>query len=101
MKLIGAIIQKDDAGRVVDELLRREYRATRLDSSGGFLRKTNATLLIGVEAAQVEEVISVIRSVAKPRTEVAVPESGGRARRQVDLHAAVVFVLDVEGFSRV
>jgi uncharacterized protein YaaQ len=101
VKLIVAIIQKDDAGRVVDELLRREYRTTRLDSSGGFLRKTSTTLLIGVEVAQVEEVISAIRAAAKPRTEVALKRSADQAEGRVELRAAIVFVLDLEGFIRI
>ena len=46
---------------VVDELLRREYRTTRINSSGGFLSHGNATLLIGVERSEVEDVLAVVR----------------------------------------
>lgn len=38
MKLIVAIVHNEDAGALVDALLDRDYRATRLHSSGGFLK---------------------------------------------------------------
>ena len=38
MKLIVAIVHNEDAGALVDALLEKEFRATRLHSSGGFLR---------------------------------------------------------------
>ena len=94
MKLVIAIIQKDDAGRVMDALLKQEFRATRIDSSGGFLRKTNATLLIGVEEADVDEVIAAVRSTTKPRTDAAEGSS-----KKVDL-GAVLFVVDLDGAVR-
>ena len=40
MKLIVAIIHNEDAGALVDGLLEKEYRATRLHSSGGFLKQS-------------------------------------------------------------
>ena len=101
MKMVVAIVHKDDAGGVVDALLRQEYRATRLNSSGGFLRKSNATLLIGVEEGAVDDVIGIIRASARSRTEVAAPRSSVPGSRQVDLRAAVVFVINLEGVVRV
>ena len=101
MKLVVAIVHNDDARSAVDALLQHEYRATRLDSSGGFLRKSNATLLVGVDEAAVDDVISIIRSNTKVRTQVAERESAQQPKRRVDLRAAVVFVVDIEGFVRV
>ena len=100
MKVVVAIIHDDDARGVVDALLKREYRATRLNSSGGFLRKTNATLLIGVDEAAVDEVISLIRAHAKARSGMAADESARTSKRRADLRPAIVFVVDLEGFVR-
>ena len=47
MKLVTAIVHNEDAANLVDALLEREYRATRLHSSGGFLKQGNATILVG------------------------------------------------------
>ena len=100
MKLIIAIVHKDDAGPVLDELLRREYRATRINSSGGFLRQGNSTLLIGVDEADVDHVIAAIRATAKRRTQPAVERSSASAGAVVETRAATVFVVDLAGVVR-
>jgi uncharacterized protein YaaQ len=48
VKLVFAIIHNEDAGALVDGLLAKDYRATRLHSSGGFLKQSNATVVLGV-----------------------------------------------------
>jgi uncharacterized protein YaaQ len=95
-KLIVAIVHRDDARAVVEVLLAHNYSATRIDSAGGFLRKTNATLLIGVAGDAVSDVVHLIRANTRSRTETA-DEPG---RRRVEVHPAVLFVLDVEAFLR-
>ncbi|MEO8251746.1 MAG: cyclic-di-AMP receptor, partial [Chloroflexota bacterium] len=47
MKLVVAVVHSEDAGSLVDALLEKEFRATRLQSSGGFLKQGNATILVG------------------------------------------------------
>ncbi len=49
MKLVVAIVHNEDAGALVDALLEREHRATRLHSSGGFLKQSNATIIVGID----------------------------------------------------
>ena len=100
MKLVIAIVQHDDAGRIVEALLDREFRTTRLDSSGGFLRKSNATLLVGVDDSRVEEVLAILRVHARSRTEV-VQRATLPSMHQVDLKSAVVFIVDIEGVTRI
>ena len=93
-KLIIAVVQNDDADAVVDALLDAGYRATRLASTGGFLRKGNTTLLIGAAEDQIDAVLDLLRKNAKSvpaedETPGAVPQA-----------AATVFVLDLEGYER-
>jgi uncharacterized protein YaaQ len=98
--LVVAIVHHDDGGGMVDALLKQAYRATRLQSSGGFLKKSNATILVGVDDDAVDDVISVIRANSKSRTQSVDPGRPGAARN-VDLRAAIVFVVPVERFERV
>jgi uncharacterized protein YaaQ len=67
MKLVIAIIHSEDAGALVDALTDKEYRVTRLHSTGGFLKQNNATVLVGVEEAQVDDVLAVIRQTCHAR----------------------------------
>ena len=49
MKLVLAVVHNEDAKVLIDALLKRQHRATWLHSSGGFLKQSNATVLVGVE----------------------------------------------------
>ena len=90
MKLIIAVVQNHDADAVVDALVAADYRATRFASTGGFLRRGNTTIMIGVQDQQVDHVIDVIRDVARASGE-SLPEGQS---------AATVFVLDLEEYQR-
>ena len=108
MKLVVAIVHNEDAGPLVAALLERQYRATRLHSSGGFLRQSNATVLLGVDEAQVNEVLEVIRLNCTSRTQVVNPmppimEPGEFYMPypvEVEMGGAVVFVVPVDRFER-
>jgi uncharacterized protein YaaQ len=90
LKLMMVIIQPKDADLVVDHLLRDEYRVTRINSTGGFLRQDQVTLLIGVEKSQTEEVLRIIRFCCHPHAEMESSKTGMTRRR------AMVFILGVE-----
>ncbi|NLG86326.1 MAG: hypothetical protein GX489_03825, partial [Firmicutes bacterium] len=49
MKMIVAVVQDQDASQLLQKLLSSNYRATRLATTGGFLRQGNTTLMIGAE----------------------------------------------------
>jgi uncharacterized protein YaaQ len=109
VKLIVAIVHNEDAGALVDALLDREYRATRLHSSGGFLKQSNATIMVGVEETHVEEVLAIVRENCTSRTQVVNPmppimEPGEFFMPyplEVEVGGATVFVLPVERFERI
>lgn len=94
MKLVIAVVQNDDADAVIDALLEHDFRATRLASTGGFLRRGNTTLLIGVEDAQIDTVLDLIREHAVTRTRQQGPTG------EVQPAAATVFVLNLEDYQR-
>ncbi len=109
VKLIVAIVHNEDARALVDALLERDFRSTRLHSSGGFLRQSNATIMLGVEDAQVDEVMSLVRETCTARTQVVNPmppimEPGEfflPYPLEVEVGGATVFVLPVERFERI
>ena len=108
MKLVVAIVHNEDAGALVDALLEKQYRATRLHSSGGFLKQSNATILLGVEEPAVDEVMEIIAANCKARTQVVNPmppimEPGEFFMPyplEVEVGGATVFVLPVERVER-
>ncbi len=108
MKLVVAIVHNEDAGPLVDALLEREYRTTRLHSSGGFLRQSNATVLVGVDDDRVDDVVSIVRENCHARTQVVNPmppimEPGEFFMPyplEVEVGGATVFVLPVERSER-
>jgi uncharacterized protein YaaQ len=108
MKLVVAIVNNEDAGVLVDALLEREYRATRMHSSGGFLKQSNATVIVGVDEEQIEEVLGIVRDNCHARTQIVNPmppimEPGEFFMPyplEVEVGGATVFVLPVERFER-
>jgi len=87
MKLIIAIVRDVDASSAVEHLVARDHRVTRIASTGGFLRRGNVTLLIGVEDQHVQPVIDILRDTCSPS--------------ESDHHRATIFVVDAPHFEQV
>jgi uncharacterized protein YaaQ len=108
MKLVIAIVHGEDAGALVDALTDKEYRVTRLQSSGGFLKQSNASIMVGVEEAQVDDVLAVIRETCHARQQYINPmppimEPGEFYMPypvEVSFGGATVFVIDVARYER-
>lgn len=111
MKLILAVVQADDANRVVQALNSAGFRVTRIATQGAWLRRENATLLVGVDDGKVNDVMRVLRSHAQRRTAyINVPAESSALDgmmgppgmpMEVEVGGATVFVLDVERTARV
>jgi uncharacterized protein YaaQ len=80
MKLLVFVTEDAVADRTVDALVEQGYRVTRLASTGGFLRRGNTTLLVGVEENAVERAVTIVRGAAP---------------------GALVITLDLERYERV
>ncbi len=94
MNLILAILQNEDADPVSGGLLAAGFRVTRLNTAGGFLRRGNVTLLIGVEATQVDDVLKIIQANCRARADARPLESG------MPSYGATAFVLEADRFVR-
>src|SRR5712691_10883834 len=103
MKMVVAIVHPEDAGALVDALTDKDYRVTRLHSQGGFLKQSHATILAGVEEAQVDDVLATIRETCHARSQFINPmppimEPGEFYMPypvEVTFGGATVFVVDV------
>ena len=108
MKLIVAIVQDEDVDNLTDALIRDGFRVTRTGSTGSFLRMGNSSLMIGIDDAQVPQVVAIIRRICRRRKQMAVPYSPALEpgllympeNFEVEVGGAVVFVADIERFER-
>jgi uncharacterized protein YaaQ len=87
MKLILAIVRDSDSDSVTQALTSADFRVTRVASTGGLLRRGMTTLLIGLEAEQVDAAIKVLRQNCTPASE------GGKR--------ATLFVVPVDRFEQI
>jgi len=107
MKLVLAIINRDDAGDVTRSLSRQGFSSTKLATTGGFLLTGNTTILVGVDAEKVQEVIAVIKKHSHSRKQL-IPTAAGMSDGyypavpvEVTVGGATIFVVDIEYFERV
>ncbi|GAW93819.1 hypothetical protein KKC1_29460 [Calderihabitans maritimus] len=100
MKLVIAIVQDADADSLLEELIRYKFRATKLASSGGFLRRGNTTILIGVEDDEVEQVKHLIRANCERRQIRRLAFEEKEDLQELLTTGTVVLVLNVEEFEK-
>ena len=104
MKLVVTIVQDKDSNRLSNAFIESDIRATKLSSTGGFLRSGNTTFLIGIEDERVEEVLGIIKEVSKKRSEYVTPSVNvdspieATSTYPIEVGGATVFVLPVERF---
>jgi len=86
MKLIISIVRDRDADPVSRALTMKDFRVTLIASTGGFLRRGNSSLFIGLEDEKVEEALEIIRTNLEP------PDNPDQKR-------ATIFVINVHQFT--
>lgn len=107
MKLLVAVVQDKDSTRLSNALVQEWIRATKLASTGGFLKAGNTTFLIGVDDEKVEEVMQIIRSNCRVRDQMVTPVSPVSGSTdsyvpfpvEVQVGGAAVFVIPVDRFE--
>ncbi|MET3291286.1 UNVERIFIED_CONTAM: uncharacterized protein YaaQ [Brevibacillus sp. OAP136] len=106
MKMVIAVVQDKDSALLSQTLVKQGFRATKLASTGGFLRAGNTTFLIGTDNEKVSDVIDIIQKSCKSRKQMVTPVSplGSTVDSfmpypmEVQVGGAAVFVLDVQDF---
>lgn len=107
-KMIIAIVQDQDSQELADQLVKNNFRATKLATTGGFLRAGNTTFLCGVNDDRVDEILSVINQTCGNREQLVSPITpmGGSADSyipypvEVEVGGATVFVMPVDAFHQ-
>lgn len=87
MKMIIAIVDDDDCDTVIKALISDGLRVTRIASTGGFLRRGNSTMMLGLDDDKVDQAIHIIRD------NTTTPTGPGMRR-------ATIFVLNVDQFTQ-
>jgi uncharacterized protein YaaQ len=108
LKLVIIIASDSDADRLMKVLVERGYPATKISSTGGFLRRGSATILSGVDDGEVGDVLALVRAECHARTEYVpvqtLPFFGEGAALsepvEVRVGGAIVFVVGVERFEK-
>lgn len=104
MKMVMAVVSRQEAGEVVHELVASGRTATAVESRGGVLRQQYDTLFIAVEDEHLDEVLAIVGRSC--HSCVSVERRGGPAagpdlsRDIADVGGAVVCVWELESFHR-
>jgi len=94
MKLLLAIVRDDFAADVTFALNNEGFSVTRISSTGGFWRRGNVTLLVGVEDDRTDDALAIVNRHAGPEVESSsAPETHPPSR-------ATIFVLGVNAVER-
>jgi uncharacterized protein YaaQ len=104
MKMVMAVVPRDEAGRVIEALVSTGHTASFSDSRGGVLRQAQQMLFIAVENKDLERVLTIIRDNCHSRvvvetSEPKTPFSLGSTPVTAELGGAVVFIWDLDRFE--
>jgi len=102
--MLLAVVQDQDLDTATRALEPLGAPVVYLASSGGFLGRRNATLLIGLPAGSEEKVLEILRNACRQRIEfMTMPVEGAPmpmpAPIQVTVGGATVFALPVERYE--
>lgn len=106
MKLITAIVNKDDSNAVQTGLTSKGFSVTRIATTGGFLMAGNVTFILGVEDDKVDEAIEIIADQSRQRQQLVPPTASygmgisNAYPLEVTMGGATVFVQNIERFEK-
>jgi len=108
MKLIVAVVQDYDVDRLLGEVTAAGFGATRIASTGGYLRTGNATVLLGVADEDVRRALDLLAGVCGARVErpevpldPELPELYASGVAGMRLGGGVAFVVPIRRLERV
>lgn len=109
VKLVVAVVHDSDVPDLMEDLTKNEFQATKLATTGGFLKEGNTTFLIGTDEKHVEKVIAIIKENCESRKKTIAPmspianslESYYTFPMEVKIGGATVFIIDTEQFIKV
>jgi len=104
--LIMAVVQEQDQDVAMRTLERLHVPAVYMASTGGYLGRRNATLMIGLPRGREQEVLKMLQETCRQRVEyMTLPLEGSAmpmpAPVAVTVGGATVFALPVERFEEI
>ncbi|MDP2329063.1 MAG: cyclic-di-AMP receptor [Dehalococcoidia bacterium] len=110
MKMCIVIVPAQDGDRLLAAMAEQGMRATRIGSTGGFLKRGSATVLTAVEESKVDDLAALLHEefpeVVERMPLTSLPfademEGGPTAMVDVRVGGAVLFVLGLDRVERV
>ncbi len=107
-KLVIIIANRDIEKKVSKALLENKFRFTRVGSTGGYLRKKNFTLFVGINTEKVDKLIEIVKKVASEKGSFIGSDSGSNLSTEagmpnlplgaapIKVGGATIFVVPVE-----
>ncbi|MFZ6027067.1 MAG: cyclic-di-AMP receptor [Chloroflexota bacterium] len=86
-KLMIVIVRDSEDQHVIQALVQKDYRVTRIASTGGFLRRGYVTLMMGVDRERVDAAVEILKEIC------GAPEPGQ--------NRATIFVVDMPDFVQI
>ena len=105
MKMVMAVVPRDDAECVLQALVASGHTATFTESRGGVLRQAKKMLFIAVQKEDLQQVLTIIQDSChcQAHQEPTQPEGGSLASEPaattVNRGGTVVFVWDLDRFE--
>ncbi|MFW5972223.1 MAG: cyclic-di-AMP receptor [Bacillota bacterium] len=109
MKMVIAVVHDHDAHDLLEAVTKKGFKATKMASTGGFLREGNTTFMIGTDEEHVEELLEIIKENCESRKKTIAPmspvantmESYYSFPMEVQIGGATIFIIDVEQFMKI
>lgn len=101
-RLIVAVVQEEDLENAFSMLNKLGFSVTRLKTSGGYLHKRNATLLIGLSEGHEEVVVKALKQSCRERVQyldTLLPGTVSSIPVKVTIGGATIFTFEVEHFD--
>jgi uncharacterized protein YaaQ len=108
-KLVMMVVSDTDADALMSALVEHQIPATKVGSTGGFLRRGNVTIFSGVAEERVEDVLRIVGEICHARKEFVPVQTlpfigdGSFSAEPIEVRVggAIVFVLAVDRFQRI
>ena len=108
-KLCVLVVSDTDANRLMERMVEAGFSATKIGSTGGFLRRGSVTILSGVTEEGLDRLMELVGEICHARKEFVPVQTlpflgdGGFTSEPVEVRVggAIVFVLEIERFERV
>jgi len=99
MKMVMAVVPKEEANTVLGQLVEAGHTATFVESKGGVLRQSSQALFIVVRDEDLDQVLQAINSSCRSALTLTGDEEAAPSQSTL-IGGAVVFVWELERFER-